>query len=50
MMKKLFSTIILLVTTLAGISGLSAQDATAPAEDAAQAASPNVYNLAYHNI
>ena len=50
MMKKLFSTIILLVTTLAGISGLSAQDATAPAEGAAQAVSPNVYNLAYHNI
>ena len=50
MMKKLFSTIILIVTTLAGISGLSAQDATAPAEGAAQAASPNVYNLAYHNI
>ena len=48
-MKKLFITIILYITTLAGAVSIYAQDA-APAEDAGAQAAPNVFNLAYNNI
>ncbi len=49
MMKKLFLTIILYITTLLSAVGIYAQDTAAPAEGAAQAA-PNVLNMAYNNI